>query len=824
MKGLMNSTGELNFEETWGILQSALTEMHTKNASTLSFEAIYRHAYKIVLRKKGDLFYDRLQSFEKGWLGNSVHAHLCMAITRSLTAPASVASATPNERRQHGERFLSELKTAFEDHQLVMNMATDVFMYLDRVYCTDQRKPNIFTSGMLQFRDHVMRKRLPDIETNMQAVLINVILDQIGMERDGDAIERSLIKSCVNVLEGLHETAAENEDERLYLTCFEEKFLQASRMFYRNESSRLIADTDAASYCRHTKKRINEEKSRCQTTLSEDTRAKIIKVLEEELILHKIAELIQVASGVQHMIENNRFDDLKLVYELNARVDASKAELTKAIQRRVHEVFNQINDAALSSTQPQPQQPASTPTPAQGDAKGKSRPSGDRAANNPTTAALQWVEAVLTVKDKYDHIWTESLSSDAVIQPALTRSFTEAINTFPRCSEFISLFIDENMKKGLKNKSEAETDRVLEKAIVLLRYIVDKDMFERYYKKHLCKRLLMNKSLSVDVEREMIRKMKVELGNSFVSKLESMFKDMQLSEDLSNSYRKHVSDSGSSSNGKRVDISVHVLTSMTWPLESMQASSKGDADEAGQCIFPLEVDQVRKGFEDYYNGKFSGRKLSWLAHMGTADIRSFFPKVQGAEGKPEGKDRRYELNVSTHSMLILLLFNDLPPGDNLTTEQIQTRTNIPKGELVRNLQSLALGKAARVLLKEPSSKEVNASDRFSVNQAFYSQYTKFKIGLVASSGNKVEDDKERRDTEDRNNETRKFQIDAAAVRVMKSRKECAHQQLVAEVLSQLASKFKPEVSMIKARIDDLLEREYLERIEDTDPPAYRYLA
>jgi hypothetical protein len=30
--------------------------------------------------------------------------------------------------------------------------------------------------------------------------------------------------------------------------------------------------------------------------------------------------------------------------------------------------------------------------------------------------------------------------------------------------------------------------------------------------------------------------------------------------------------------------------------------------------------------------------------------------------------------------------------------------------------------------------------------------------------------------------------------------------------------------MIKARIASLIEREYLERIEDSDPAAYKYLA
>jgi cullin 3 len=58
----------------------------------------------------------------------------------------------------------------------------------------------------------------------------------------------------------------------------------------------------------------------------------------------------------------------------------------------------------------------------------------------------------------------------------------------------------------------------------------------------------------------------------------------------------------------------------------------------------------------------------------------------------------------------------------------------------------------------------------------------------------------------------------------RARKELPHQALVAETLTQLVSQFKPDVTMIKKRIESLIEREYLERIDGSAPPAYRYLA
>jgi hypothetical protein len=61
------------------------------------------------------------------------------------------------------------------------------------------------------------------------------------------------------------------------------------------------------------------------------------------------------------------------------------------------------------------------------------------------------------------------------------------------------------------------------------RYLQEKDVFEKYYKQHLAKRLLAGRCISDDAERSLLSKLKTECGYQFTSKLESMFTDIKTS-------------------------------------------------------------------------------------------------------------------------------------------------------------------------------------------------------------------------------------------------------------------------------------------------------
>ncbi|KAJ7279866.1 hypothetical protein O6H91_Y373500 [Diphasiastrum complanatum] len=134
--------------------------------------------------------------------------------------------------------------------------------------------------------------------------------------------------------------------------------------------------------------------------------------------------------------------------------------------------------------------------------------------------------------------------------------------------------------------------------------------------------------------------------------------------------------------------------------------------------------------------------------------------------------------------------------------------------MVRLLHSLSCAKY-KILSKEPNTRVVGTNDVFDFNSKFTDKMRRIKIPLPPMDEKKkvIEDvDKDRR-----------YAIDASIVRIMKSRKTLAHQQLVLECVEQLGRMFKPDFKIIKKRIEDLISREYLERDKD-NPNLFRYVA
>eukprot|EP00891_Asterochloris_glomerata_P001669 jgi/Astpho2/1669/e_gw1.00032.27.1_t len=638
-----------------------------------------------------------------------------------------------------GESFLRELKLRWEHHNKSMQMIRDILMYMDRVYVKHQNKTPVHQLGLNKWRDVVVRDR------RIKERLLKLLLEHVQRERTGELIDRNLMRSITQMLMDL--------GPAVYTEDFERSFLTQAAEFYQAEAQVFIASSDCPQYLLKAERRLSEEIARVQNYLDPTSEAKITRVVETELIGKQMRTLVEMdGSGMVPLLLADRNQDLKRMYELFRRTDASL------------ELMRQVLGSHLKGM-------------------GAALVQGPELSKEP----VEWVHRLLAEKDKYDRIISEAFSSDKLFQNVLNNSFEHFINLNQRSPEYISLFMDDRLRRGPKGMNEDETEDVLDKVMMLFRYLQEKDIFEKYYKQHLAKRLLSGKVVSDDAERAMLVKLKTECGYQFTSKLESMFNDVKTSR-------------WAGTNLTEVSFAavLQVLTTGSWPTQTAEMP-----DFPRECV--AELDR----FKQFYLGTHSGRKLTWQSNMGSADLKACFG---------EGGERRHELSVSTYHMMVLLLFNE--EGQAHTAKTLQLATGIPAADFKRTMQSLALVKGKNVLRKEPMGKDINDTDVFRINEDFRSKLYKIKIGTVSASR---ESEPENLETRHKVEEDRKPQIEAAIVRIMKSRRVLDHNSIVAEVTRQLMPRFAPNPTVIKKRIESLIEREFLER-DSSDRKLYRYLA
>ena len=128
------------------------------------------------------------------------------------------------------------------------------------------------------------------------------------------------------------------------------------------------------------------------------------------------------------------------------------------------------------------------------------------------------------------------------------------------------------------------------------------------------------------------------------------------------------------------------------------------------------------------------------------------------------------------------------------------------------------------------SKDIKEDDVFRLNDKFKSPTVKVKVPTVslasstASGKNKKSKEQEETDAVNANiSEGRRIEINAAIVRILKSRRTVKHNELIEGLVKQLSNRFQPLVVLIKQQIEDLIDKEYLER-DANDRNVYHYIA
>ena len=237
----------------------------------------------------------------------------------------------------------------------------------------------------------------------------------------------------------------------MYGEGFEKPFLEASAAFYAADAARALAECDVPSYLRHAEARLAEEAERCGAYLDAPTRRPLLAAVERALVTAHLQALLD--KGFAQLMTEARVPDLARLYALAGRVGAhdrlrgALAAYVKATGKRL------VTDADKDS---------------------------------------EMVTQLLELKARMDDVLRDAFAGSESFTNALKDAFETFINERAnRPAELVAKYIDALLKAGNKGTSEEELETLLDRVLILFRYISGKDVFEAFYKKDLAKRLLL---------------------------------------------------------------------------------------------------------------------------------------------------------------------------------------------------------------------------------------------------------------------------------------------------------------------------------------------
>ncbi|KRZ50671.1 Cullin-2 [Trichinella nativa] len=545
-----------------------------------------------------------------------------------------------------------------------------------------------------------------------------------------------------------------------YIQKFEIPFLKDTSEYYVDIAVRMLATTTPSEYMQFVLEKIRQEEARSERILHRSGVDKVQQICQEVLVNRHMSMFKSVAKEI---VREENLADLSNMYALLSAKSSDLSFLVNEFESYVrgigqHCMQNLKGDDFTLQLQ----------------------------------VAQQFVEEILAVFDKYGQIVKKTFKGDHEFSAALDRACLAVINHRngskdpAKAAEWLSKHIDQILRKSTKPIVDSCIDFELTKAINILRFVDDKDLFHKYYSRSLANRLISGLSISIPAEETMIHKLKSCCGYEFISKFQRMLSDITLSKELTNNFVNYLQE-------RVLGINVHmmVLQAGAWPL--MQCQLK--------IPIPPVIENAINEFEQYYTRFFSGRKLSWMLQFSVVDVMLHY------------LHRRLMASVNLHQLAILLCFEN---HDQLALEDLKIRSGIQDGGFDSNLQCLI---DAGILLRQSEKYDGQLRTKIILNKHLTSRRVKFRVNSPFFSDAFNKDLSAGRQVHADLKVDRKLFIECTLVRIMKSRKLIKHEDLLREVMEQCVGRFVPEVQMIKQAIESVIEKNFLRRTDNADEYA-----
>lgn len=641
----------------------------------------------------------------------------------------------------------------------------------------------------------------------------------VRAERNGEAFDSQLV---IGVRESYVNLCSNSADKlQIYRENFEAAYIEATEAFYKIKAPEQLYSHGVENYMRYAEAKLREEELRAQKYLEPNSAS--VQLLTDCCVRVLVASFKPaILAECPRMIQQHQTDKLRLMLKLMDRVQdgvipmlrdledhiasAGLADMMAAVDvitqdsekyvERLLDLFRRFSVLVKEAFDDDPRFLTA-------------RDKAYKLVVNDATVFRLELPVRQGASAAAAAVAAAATTSAAGIPPA-----TVALNSKPnsnnniqpesKCPELLANYCDMLLRKTPLSKklTSDEIESKLRDVLLVLKYVQNKDVFMRYHKAHLTRRLILDTSADSEKEENMVEWLReVGMPADYVNKLARMFQDIKVSQDLNQQFKEQcravIADS----------INIKILNAGAWARGSERVT----------VSLPLQLEDYIPEVEEFYKKKHSGRKLQWYHHMSNGTIT--FSNQVG----------RFDVDVTTFQMAVLFAWNQRPL-EKISYENLRLATELPDPELRRTLWSLcAFPKLKRqLLLVDPiahSPKDFAHDTRFWVNQDFAivknnKLQKRGKINLIGRLQLSTERSKE----EDNQSivQLRILRLQEAIIKILKMRKKINNAQLQTELVDILKNMFLPSKKMIKEQIEWLIEHKYIRR-QDDDINTFVYM-
>ena len=392
-----------------------------------------------------------------------------------------------------------------------------------------QGKTTANVSKKNQADESVVRKLMLDswnqsIFSNIKQRLQDSAMKLVHSERTGEAFDSQLV---IGVRESYVNLSSNTDDKlQIYRDNFERAYIEATESFYRVQAPDYLNENGVQNYMRYADSKLREEEMRA-TKYLESCSGSVQNLIDSCVSVLVTSFKDTILAECAGMIKLNETEKLQMMFKLLDRVPDGIDPMLAVLEGHIYQdgIADMVSSAEVI-----------------------------------TADSEKYVEQLLDLFKKFSLLVNQAFKDDPRFLTSRDKAYKKVVNdtsifklelpyktgvsnkTQPesKCPELLANYCDMLLRKTPLSKklTSDEVEAKLQDVLLVLKYVQNKDVFMRYHKAHLTRRLILDTSADSEKEENMVEWLReVGMPADFINKLSRMFQDVKVSEDLNNQFK-----------------------------------------------------------------------------------------------------------------------------------------------------------------------------------------------------------------------------------------------------------------------------------------------